>query len=912
MKLSRIALLSGALIMALISAPDSSAASSVLNVTHLRCEDTDMPQLVDTSRPRFSWRLDSDRRGVTQSAYQIRVQSLNALGEASGSSITTGWVKSDQSQWVSINELVCSPQTRYQWQVRVRDDREEVSEWSDVANFETALLDTPWKASWISDGRPVAKETAPPARYLRKDFSLSTAPVRARLYLSSFGMAEPWLNGARVTPDYFLPGWPDYRKRNLYVSYDVTDQLTSGDNTIGIALGDGWYSGTLFLEHQYDEIAKVSAWIEITHANGETQLIATDDSWRWSEGPIRAQGVYFGETYDAREELEGWATPAAAANDWQPVVTLPRVEIPLHARHSPPVRRIEELHPQSATEIRPGVFIYDLGQNMVGWVRLKLNATPGQEVKLRFAEMLEADGEMHTANLRKAEATARYITKGGGKETWEPTFTFFGFRYVELTGVTKPREDAISGVVVHSDLERIGHFESSDPLLNKLYANTLWGQKGNFLELPTDCPQRDERLGWTGDAQVFAHTAHYNLRSGAFYRQWMAAVRDSFEPGPKGGFGSVAPHIGFQRGAAGWSDAGAIVPWVNWLHTADRRLLEESFSSVQDWIALQEESAPDGIRISREGWGDWLAPGYEPKKAPTPYVLIATAYFAHSTQLAIQMADILEKPAIAARYRTLHAKIKAAFNREFITPDGRITSDEQTAYLLALTFDLVEEDLRAKMGKHLQRAVAEKDNHLATGFIGTPLLVPTLHDIGRTDLAYTVLQKETYPGWLYSVKNGATTIWERWDSWTPEIGFNPGGMNSFNHYAYGSVVGWFYDTIAGIKPREQTPGWKEFILAPHPGGNLTHAAASLESPFGLIASQWQLDDRRFEWAVTVPPNTTAHVSLPAVRVKHITESGHALSELASVTDIVAADETVSFLLGSGSYQFTVTDFPALP
>jgi alpha-L-rhamnosidase len=332
--------------------------------------------------------------------------------------------------------------------------------------------------------------------------------------------------------------------------------------------------------------------LEITAADGSTQIVATDDQWQWSDGPITAQGIYFGESVDARLNNPAWSTPTDDSPGWESVMIAPDPGLPLHARHSPPVRRIEELPPITRREVKPGVFLYDLGQNMVGWVRLKIAAQAGEQITLRFAEMLDADGNAYTANLRAAEATARYTARGYGIETWEPSFTFFGFRYVEMTGSVAPLEDAITGVVVHSDLERIGHFDCSHPLLNKLYANTLWGQKGNFLELPTDCPQRDERLGWTGDAQVFAHTAHYNMRSGAFYRQWLAAVRDSFEDGPDGGFGGVAPFTGFQRGAAGWSDAGTIIPWVNWLHTADRQVLAESFDSVQRWVALQAASPP--------------------------------------------------------------------------------------------------------------------------------------------------------------------------------------------------------------------------------------------------------------------------------------------------------------------------------
>jgi alpha-L-rhamnosidase len=534
-----------------------------------------------------------------------------------------------------------------------------------------------------------------------------------------------------------------------------------------------------------------------------------------------------------------------------------------------------------------------------------VRAPAGQEIKLRFAEMLEADGTLHTKNLRTARATARYIARGGGTETWEPRFTYFGFRYVELSGVPAPADDAVTGVVMHTDLPRIGRFECSQPLLNKLFANTLWGQKGNFLELPTDCPQRNERLGWTGDAQVFCNTANYNLASGAFYRQWSWALADSFKDGVDGGYGDVAPDTGLKTGSAGWGDAGVIVPWVTWLHTGDRRVLEENFDTIQRWIALQEAHWPDGIRRSKQSYGDWLAPGYPANKAPTPYVLIATAYFARSTQLAAQMADVLGLPELAVKYRALWAKIKTAFRKEFIAADGRITSDEQTAYLLALGFDLAPDELRPAMVEHLLRVVAAKDNHLATGFLGTPLLAPVLTQLGRTDLVYTVVQQETYPGWLFSVKNGATTIWERWDSWTPDRGFNKDGMNSFNHYAYGSIVEWFYDTVAGLKPDAAAPGWKRFHIAPQPGGGLTHVKAAVETPYGVAACRWRLEDRRLFVEIDVPANTEALVRLPAAKAGLVREGGRPLERLRDAKDVKVADGSVAMMLPAGSYWFTI-------
>jgi len=569
------------------------------------------------------------------------------------------------------------------------------------------------------------------------------------------------------------------------------------------------------------------------------------------------------------------------------------------------VRRTEELKPVSHREIRPGVWLFDLGQNMVGWVRLKASAPAGREIQIRFAEMLEAEDRLHTANLRRAHATATYVARGAGVETWEPRFSFFGFRYVEVSGLDLPADDAITGIVMHSDLPRIGQFECSNPLLNQLYSNTLWGQKGNFLEVPTDCPQRDERLGWTGDAQVFSPTANYNFACGTFYRQWLAAMRDGYRDEPNGisGFPDVAPDIGLRYGSAGWGDAAVIIPYVTWLHTGDRRLLAENFDSTQRWVEAQARDFPDGIRRSTRSYGDWLAPGYKPAEAPTPYVLIATAYYAHVTDIAARMAAELGREDAAKRDRELFAQIQAAFQHEFLADDGRLTSDEQTAYLLALGFDLVPADRRPQLTEHLVRTFATKDDHLATGFLGTPLVTPVLTAVGHADLAYKVLLQESYPGWLFSIKNGATTIWERWDSWTPEQGFHPDGMNSFNHYAYGSVVGWLYDTVAGLKPDATAPGWKKFHVAPIPGGGLTHARASVETPYGTAASAWKIDAGQFELIVTVPANTSADVALPAAAPARITEGGRPLAALGDAARITTIAGRVHVVVGAGTYRF---------
>jgi alpha-L-rhamnosidase len=856
----------------------TSARPLGIAVADPRCEGLLEAPQVDTPTPRFSWRLETRARDTRQTAWQMRIAEVDAAGRPLARPINSARIESSETQWVVLPGFVAAPRRTYAWQVRVWDNHGGVSRWSRTLVFGTGLLGEEWPADWIGDGRTVRRGETMPARYLRGTFRLARLPVRARLFVSAFGLVEPQVNGRTVTADLFVPGWPDYCQRLFYVAYDVTALLRRGENAWGAILGDGWYSGTMLPLHQYGPEPRLSAFLDLTDAGGNATTIATGKDWRWAEGPIRMNSIYQGETYDARLADERWCTAAGNGWRWRPVSVrvAMRVYQSCTARMSPPVRRIETLRPVSRRQVSPGVFIYDLGQNMVGWVRLRVRIAAGRTVTVRHAEMLDPDGNIHTANLRGAAATSRYVAKGGRTETWEPRFTYFGFRYVELRGVERPADDAVEGVVVHTDLPRTGTFQCSDPWLNKLYRNTVWGQKGNFLELPTDCPQRDERLGWSGDTQVFCNTALYNMAAGTFYRQWLFSLRDSFRDGPGGGFGDTAPSTGHGHGSAGWAEAGVIVPWVAWLHTGDRRMLEESMPSIQHAIELMANESPDGIRRSPEAWGDWLSPGFDLFKAPPSYELIATAYFAHAADLAARIAELVGRPELAARNRALRDDVRAAFRREYVAKDGRIEGDVQTSYLLALAFDLVLPGQRASVAGHLLRAFAQKDNHLSTGFLGTPLIMPVLTSLGRSDLAYTVLGQKTFPGWLFSVKNGATTIWERWDSWTPEQGFNKHGMNSFNHYAYGCVVEWFYDTIAGLRPMADAPGWRRFRIVPTPGGGLTSAEATLETPHGRAGSAWRIENGRMKLTVRIPPNTRADVELPVATGRGVTLDGEAL------------------------------------
>jgi alpha-L-rhamnosidase len=892
-------------------ARSAQGASTSLSIVELRCEGLREAEQVDSVAPRFSWRLESEARGVLQTAFQLRITEIDGFGRALSTPMESVRIFSEETQWVVMPGFVAKPRTSYVWQVRSWDNQGAVSGWSEPQRFGTGLLGDKWPADWIGDGRTLGLHKTTSARHFRNLFNVDRTPVSARLFVTAQGLVEPWINGQPVTQDQFVPGWPDYKDRMFYVAYNVTPLIQAGQNFWGMILGDGWYSGTMLPQHQFGQEARFSAFLDLTYADGTVTTLTTGKDWRFSdEGPITLNSIYQGETYDARRARADWCSPGMASDwNWREV----SVRLAKHffqtftARISPPVRRIETIKPISVKKAGPAVFIYDLGQNMVGWARLRVRAPAGREVTLRFAEMLTADGRLFTSNLRKAAATARYIAKGVGVEEWEPRFTFFGFRYVELSGVEKPLDDAVLGVVVHNDLPRIGQFECSDPLLNQLYKNALWSQKGNFLEVPTDCPQRDERLGWTGDAQVFAPTAHFNMESDRFFRQWLFSVRDSLRDGPNGGFPDNAPHTGWGFGNNGWGEAGIIIPWIAWLHSGDRQVLAENLPAIQHALELMALEAPDGIRRSRPGWGDWLSPGYEMYKSPPRHELIATAYFAHAADLAGKIADILGRPALAVSNFALRDKAKAAYQREFIAADGRVADDVQTSYLLTLAFDLAPAALREKVIGHLLRTIAEKNNHLATGFLGTPLLTPVLSAIGRTDLAYTVLRQKTFPGWLLAVENGATTIWERWDGWTPENGFYRHPMNSFNHYANGSVVAWFYNTIAGLQPLPETPGWKRFRIAPQPGGGLTSASASVNTPYGLAASSWKTGADHLNLSVRIPANTHAEIVLKTDKPANVTLDGMLLAKHKLASEIKTNAGRTTVVLPSGRYDLVIKE-----
>ena len=725
---------------------------------------------------------------------------------------------------------------------------------------------------------------------------------------------ELQLNGRDVTPDCFTPGWTNYHQRLQYQTYDVTDQLTVGQNAVGVTLGDGWYRGHLAdfagsSRNHYGDTLALLLQLEMQYGDGRSQIITSNPDWRATyDSPIRYSDIYMGELYDARREQTGWAAAGFDDSDWVGVCVYAGVTGQLVAQTGPAVRPKHSLKPQSVTSAPSGEMIVDFGQNLVGRVRLQLTGTAGTTVTLRHAEALAADGNLYTANLRAAEQKVTYILRGGDAEIYEPHFTFQGFRYVAVAGA-ELGEAALTAVVLYSDLSARGHFECSHPLINQLQQNIVWGQRGNFLELPTDCPQRDERLGWTGDAQMFAATACCNMDLSSFYTRWLHNLRD--EQREDGAVPFVVPHVLPDQayGAAGWADAVIIVPWTVYLSYGNIRILAENYPAMQRWLAYVYQRAGDDFIWSGDfQFGDWLACDREDLGTPfglTEPDLIATAFYAHSATLLAKIARVLKRDEDAEMYEAIAARVRAAFCAEFVTANGRISSNTQTAYVLALRFDLLPEAQRPEAARRLVANIRARDTHLATGFLGTSYLCHVLTRFGYLDVAYDLLLQESCPSWLYPVTQGATTIWERWDGRKPDGTFQDPEMNSFNHCAYGAIGHWLYSTVAGMQIDDAKPGYKHTLIQPQLGGGLAFARAELLTGYGRLACHWQLAAEALTLEVTIPPNTTATIILPTTESASIFEGGQPLEDVADLRDRRAANNKIVIEVGSGDYSFEV-------
>lgn len=831
-------------------------------------------------RPAFSWKLPPS--ASTQSAYRLRV--------AAGSKVwDSGWRESDRSVFVPYEGEPLASRERVTWSVCVRDGNGRELGPSREAGFELGLLAvSDWQSDWI---RPAAgtDPTTEPVSWLRRDFDIAGKIQRARLYATARGAFEFTLNGQRVGNDYFTPGWTNYHQRIDTLTYDVTELLRPGSNTLVATLGTGWYAGRLPFgikqRGPHGLNPELLAQLEIFHYDGSSQVIGTDEHWQATfRGPILSSSIYDGEHYDARRQHADWGPVAVTPNGGNARLT---------PKPFPAVRVTECLRPVRMGTPAPGRFVFDFGQNMVGWVRIKVPAEKNRTITIRFAEMLNADGTLYTENYRAALSTDSHTPARTGTVEWEPKFTFHGFQFVELSGLpegVEPEPDWVTGVVLHSDLRRTGDFQSSHEKLNQLQSNIVWGWRGNSLEIPTDCPQRDERLGWTGDAQVFAPTAMFNFDCLAFWKSWLEGMRG--EQLADGVIPDVIPSVNEEliNRSPGWMDAATFIPWDVHVRTGDLTILEDNFEMMERLVGWYRSQSPEGLPSNIGGFGDWLQPHAQARETPgdwlgafrgdTPRPFLGAAFYARSARILAQASLALGRQTEARRYAKESETVRAAFVREFFDEQGglRNTLETQTAYALAIAFDLLPEEWVMKAGAHLARLVEEADGHLRTGFLGTPHLLSALDATGHADLACGLLFRETYPSWFYPINQGATTMWERWNSYSHESGFGDRRMNSFNHYAYGAVGQWLYERIAGLTPDPAHPGYKHFRVRPLFPKQLQYAAARLETPYGPAASRWQRSNDEIALTIEVPPNTSATVDTPALDgLKPLCPGGHAFT-----------------------------------
>ena len=870
-------------------------ASAQLSVSQLRCDHLTDPLGVGNPQPCLSWVVtDASRRGVMQSAYEVRV-------EADGRTVwKSGKVESAESAGIAYGGEPLVSDTRYTWRVRVWDDRGKVSAWSRPASWRTGLFHkTEWQARWIEP-----QQSDDRAAMFRRTFRLSKPVAAATLYITAHGIYEAGINGRRVSEDLLTPGWTAYRKRLQYQAYDVTPFVAKGDNAIGVTVAKGWWLSKLpwSREFNYGDKYGLLAQIVLRYKDGTKEVIATDDKWRASTGEVSYGNLYDGETIDLNRRQKGWDTPSFDDASWASVQVADTSLDNLTASVSPAVRVIETFKPVKIFTTPSGARVIDFGQNISGRERVRLRGQRGDTVRIYHSEILEK-GEFFTRNLRKAKALSTYILSGEGEEWLAPRFAFYGFRYIKVEGIDGELnpEDFVAEAISSATPEN-GTFVSSDSLINRLQSNIKWGMLDNFVDIPTDCPQRDERLGWTGDAQVFFRTATFNRDVQTFFTKWMADV--AAEQYADGAVNGVYPVTHRTRISAGWGDAATIIPWQHYMAYGDLRMLERQYPSMKKWVDYIASKTENDLWNKGNSYGDWVFFSYsddlDGRSAVTIRPLIQQCFYAHSLDLVVRTARLLGAAEDVAKYEALHKRAVDAFRNEYVTPNGMLVSDTQTAYTLALMFDLLPEAQRAGAAKRLVENV-NRYGHITTGFLGTPYICEVLTRFGYADVAYKLLLNKKIPSWLYPISMGATTIWERWNSMLPNGMVNSNSMVSFNHYAYGAIGDWLYRWAAGLQ--EAAPGFRKIRVKPYLNGHFTSMKAEQRTPYGLASSAWTLDGDAVTLKVVIPANTTAEVYVPSASADCVTESGRELAACDDLTPEGWNDGYTLVRLGSGCYEF---------
>jgi len=845
--------------------------------TGLRCEYLENPMGVDVRQPRFFWVLEHSGRGQAQSAYQMIVSSDPAA--AAGDIWDTGKVVSAKSTQVVYAGKGLESGKTYFWKVTYWDKDGRESPWSDTARFDAGLFErTEWKGSWIG-GR----------NQLRKEFPLGGRVKRARAFVCGLGYHELRVNGRKAGGHVLDPGWTTYDKRVLYVTYDVTNALRQGPNAVGVVLGNGKYGSRALLVQ-----------INIELEGGTRTSLVSDASWKAANGPILEDSVYNGETYDARLETPGWDRPGFDDKAWGPVEAVKAPAGVLSAQMMPAIQVVDTVLPVKMTSPQPGVYVFDMGQNFSGWARLRVKGPRGTDVRMRFVELVYDNGMINRENLRAARAEDHYILKGEGEETWEPRFTYHGFRYVELSGFPgTPMPDSIRGRVAHSAVRPIGSFVASKDILNRLQRIITWGQKTNLHSIPTDCDQRDERMGWMGDAQGTAEEAMMNFDMAAFYTNFVRDIRDVQDD--KGRLSDTVPHIwGGEKADPAWATAYPLLCWYMYQYYGDTRVLEEQYDGLRRYVEFLRSQAENGL-VKFSSYGDWVA------VEKCPGAIVSSFYYYYDVKILADAARILGRSQDAALYDRLAGDIRAAFNREYYDPKtGDYADGTQTANTLPLFLGIATDKEGGAWGRLFDDIVYKHNSHLTTGIIGTKYIMELLTRSGSSDLAYDIAVQTTYPSWGYMIENGATTLWELWQKREGP------SMNSHNHPMFGSVGAWLYKALAGINLAPGSVGFEKVLLQPQMVRDLRHASGSVQTLRGEVGCTWSRTDGSVRVEAVVPVGSAAEIVIPKFNLRNVrvTEGGKALWEngrfvpgVAGVDEAVDKDGAVRIKTGSGRYAF---------
>lgn len=930
----------------------TAVSQSDITATLLRTEYK-INAFTDVQKPRFSWELQSSVRNQTQIAMQILVaSSIDKLDDAKADCWNTGKVNSDLTAQIEYNGKALASDKTYYWKVRSWDAKGNAGAWSKPAYWQTGLMEqSDWKASWIGyDVNALSTDKTyhlPPAPYLRKETNTKGVVKKASLYVSALGLYEFYINGKRIGNDYFAPGWTDYTKRVYYNAYDVTKEIKTGKNVFGAVVANGWYAGYLgyallvgskTTHAFYGDVPLLKAQIAIEYTNGKQEIVGTDASWKASTGGIREADLLNGETFNANLEPTGWNTTGFNASSWNAVqVHNEKASLAVQLYPANPVSIWGEVKPFTVKEQAPGKYIIDMGQNFSGVVRITTKATKGDSIVIRYGEKLFPDGKLVTENLRRARATDTYISKGSAQgETWMPRFTYHGFQYIEISGLkTKPTLNDITGIVMTSGTPATGSFETDNPILNQLYKNIVWTQRSNYFDIPTDCPQRDERLGWTGDAQVYIRSAAFNNDIAAFHTKWITDLNDSqwpdgpypvYAPLPVGPDGKAAIRSS-DTYSPGWAEAGIVCPYNIYKMYADTRVIQQSWPFMVKYMQFLEKRSKGNYYFAeasfeeiepKGGFGDWLSVG---KK--TPPDMLATMYYNYCALMMAEMAKAINNTQDAVYYTGISEKIKKGFAEHYIGTDGKFITNAvaygnadgyvdgslgfsghtQTAYASAIYMQILSPENLMKAGEYLKQLVQENNNQLGTGFLGFKPLLPALSATGNSKLSYILAKDTAYPSLGFEVVNGSTTIWERWNSYIKGKGFeNNAGMNSFNHYAFGAICEWMFQNMAGIQPGESA-GFSKFIIKPEidPSG-INVVNASFHSINGEIKSSWKKSNNQLIQRVTIPVNTHADIYIQNKK-ENITLGKQPLTTVAGL-HINENENGYSIIeLGSGTYEF---------